>query len=84
MNDKVGLSTECTFQVGQYGFESIWTMGYEYRLRMSSFRGHIDSQQKVTGILEEGLNQFSKFMLCGELDHKKKQYRFGLGIQMQL
>jgi len=84
VNEKVGLSTDVTFQISQQGLESLFSMGYEYKLRISSFRAHIDSGGRIAGFLEEGLNQFTRFVLCGELDHAKKQYRFGLGIQMQL
>jgi hypothetical protein len=84
VNEKVGLSTELAFTAGQNGWESVWSMGYEYRLRMGMFRGHIDSGAKVAAYLEEFLNPNTKFILSGELDHSKKQYRFGVGLSMAL
>jgi len=84
VNEKVGLSTELAFTAGQNGWESVWSLGYEYRLRMGMFRGHIDSGAKVAAYLEEFLNPNTKFILSGELDHSKKQYRFGVGLSMAL
>lgn len=81
---RVGLSTDLSFNMSQNGWEPQWSVGYEYRLTMSLFRGHVDSSGRVCGMLEEQLNQFTKFSLNGDLDYAKNQYKFGLGIQLQL
>lgn len=80
---KVGLATELSFQPGQSGnIESLWTFGVEYRLRMSTFRAHIDSQGRVASLLEEAINPGAKFLLSADLDHKKAQYKFGMGMSV--
>lgn len=79
---RVSLSTEFAFQMGQNGWESIWALGCQYGLATSLFKGRIDSTGKVSGFVEEMMSANSKFILSGELDHIKKQYRFGVGFAL--
>jgi len=85
VSDKVGLATEWMMQQGREGqVEPMWVLGLEYRLRMSVFKAHIDSTAKVFAHLEELINPQMKCSLSAELDHKKKQYKFGMGISLNL
>jgi len=85
VSDKVGLATEWVMQQGREGqFESMWILGLETRFRMSTFRAHIDSAAKIFAHLEEAVNPQMKVMFSAELDHKKKQYKFGMGLSLQL
>eukprot|EP01114_Cavostelium_apophysatum_P000136 TRINITY_DN1013_c0_g1_i2.p1 TRINITY_DN1013_c0_g1~~TRINITY_DN1013_c0_g1_i2.p1 ORF type:complete len:224 (-),score=47.57 TRINITY_DN1013_c0_g1_i2:229-900(-) len=85
VSEQVNLATELSVQQGQSGkLESVWSFGMDYRLRQSMFRGHIDSTGKVFGYLEEALTQNAKFLLSAELDHKKGQYKFGLGMTVAI
>jgi len=83
LSDRITLATELIFQLSQSGWESSWNAGGECAMRMASFKGSINSAGKITGVLEQGVSDTSKVVICGELDHPKKQYRFGLGIQLQ-
>jgi len=79
---EINLSTEfmASFQGGHV--ETLWSGGFEYSLRSSHLKAHLDSNLKVYAVLEEMLNQFTRIAVAAELDHKKKNYRFGLGVSM--
>jgi hypothetical protein len=51
---------------------------------MATFKGMLNSQGKVCGVFEETLNPFTRFQMCAELDHIKKQYKFGMGFNLGL
>jgi len=78
----VNLSTEFQANLQSGSLETTWSGGFEYTLRSSHFKAHLDSNFKVYAILEEMLNQFTRISVAAELDHKKKNYRFGLGVSM--
>ncbi|GJN31332.1 hypothetical protein PR202_gb19719 [Eleusine coracana subsp. coracana] len=56
------------------------SFGYDYLLRQCRLRGKIDSNGVVAAYLEERLNMGVNFILSGELDHPKKNYKFGFGL----
>jgi mitochondrial import receptor subunit TOM40 len=56
------------------------SVGYDYLLRQCRLRGRIDSQGKIGAYLEERLNPGVTFVLSAELDHWKKDYKFGFGL----
>ncbi|CAL0313803.1 unnamed protein product [Lupinus luteus] len=56
------------------------SFGYDYILRQCRLRGKIDSNGCVAAFLEERLNMGLNFILSAELDHKKKDYKFGFGL----
>lgn len=43
-------------------------------------RGKVDSNGCVAAFLEERLNMGLNFILSAELDHPKKDYKFGFGL----
>ncbi|KAI5382655.1 hypothetical protein KIW84_070182 [Lathyrus oleraceus] len=43
-------------------------------------RGKVDSNGVCAAFLEERLNMGLNFILSAELDHKKKDYKFGFGL----
>ena len=43
-------------------------------------RGKIDTDGKVGAYLEERINVGVNFILSAELDHVKKDYKFGFGM----
>ena len=51
------------------------SFGYDYMLR-----GKIDTDGKVGAYLEERINVGVNFILSAELDHVKKDYKFGFGM----
>jgi len=84
LSKQVRLSTELVFGASPNGIESKYTLGMDYSLRMSTFRAHIDSGGRVVTYLEEMLNPNTKVLLSAELDHKKKQYKFGMGLSLMI
>ncbi|KAH0990741.1 hypothetical protein GBA52_002224 [Prunus armeniaca] len=56
------------------------SVGYDYVLRQSRLRGKIDSNGCTAAFLEERLSMGLKFILSAEMDHKKKDYKFGFGL----
>jgi len=84
ISPRIAFSTELTASWASGGFDTVATGGFEYSLRTAHLKSHIDTNGKVTALVEEMLNQFTNITLCAELDHKKKQYHFGFGITMNL
>jgi len=84
LNQRIRLATEYGIGLTQEGWESMWGFGYYYLFTKSVFKGHINSEGKVSAILEDLSFSPLKLSLCGELDHNKKQYRFGIGMSFQL
>lgn len=56
------------------------SFGYDYMLRQCRLRGKIDTDGKVGAYLEERVNVGVNFILSAELDHPKKDYKFGFGM----
>jgi len=84
VNNRVNLATELTMSWPSGSLETSYAVGFDYMLRTSHIKAHVDTNWKVSCYLEEMLNQFTRFMVCAELDHKKKSYRFGFGVMMAL
>jgi len=81
---RISLSTEITAGWGSGQIDSVAIGGFEYSLRTSHLKCHMDSNGKVTAFIEEMMNQFTNISLCAELDHSKKQYHFGFGVTMNV
>merc|ERR1712216_788165 len=76
VSDKVGLATELSYyhaQMCQFG------IGYEFRLRSSTFKGLIQSDTTCSAALEERISPGVALMLSAQLNHKKSDYKFGVG-----
>ncbi|KAJ0556191.1 putative Porin domain superfamily, eukaryotic porin/Tom40 [Helianthus annuus] len=52
-------------------------LGKQFYCRL---RGKIDSNGCTSAFLEERLNMGLNFILSAEIDHKKKDYKFGFGL----
>ncbi|KAI4385806.1 hypothetical protein MLD38_003799 [Melastoma candidum] len=78
VSEKVSLATE--FMYNYLSRDAVATVGYDYILRQSRLRGKIDSNGCVSALLEERLNMGLQFILSAEIDHKKKDYKFGFGL----
>ena len=75
--DKVGLATELNYihnQMCSFG------LGYEFRLRQATFKGLISSDTTCSAVLEERVSAGVNLLLSGQLNHKKKDYKFGFGL----
>jgi mitochondrial import receptor subunit TOM40 len=56
--------------------------GYRFDLTSSSVMGNIDSSGRISATVEERINPVLSFLLSGELDHQREEYRFGFGVNI--
>ena len=78
VSDKVYLASELMWNWNAR--EATAAFGYDYILRQCRLRGRVDSQGVITAFLEERLNVGVNFVLSAELDHYRKDYKFGFGL----
>mmetsp|Transcript_2605 Transcript_2605/g.8795 ORF Transcript_2605/g.8795 Transcript_2605/m.8795 type:complete len:268 (-) Transcript_2605:48-851(-) len=78
VSDKVALATD--FMYNWNSQEATASVGYDYMLRQCRLRGRIDTNGCVGAYLEERLNVGVNFLLSAEIDHSKKDYKFGFGM----
>ncbi|VFQ76557.1 unnamed protein product [Cuscuta campestris] len=78
VSEKVSLASD--FMYNYLSRDVTASFGYDYILRQCRLRGKIDSNGCITSFLEERLNMGLNFILSAEVDHKKKDYKFGFGI----
>ncbi|KAH0880202.1 hypothetical protein HID58_067596 [Brassica napus] len=78
VSDKVSLATDFMYNV--FSREAVASVGYDYMLRQARVRGKIDSNGVASALLEERLSMGLNFLISAELDHKKKDYKFGFGL----
>ncbi|KAK9823803.1 hypothetical protein WJX72_005619 [[Myrmecia] bisecta] len=78
VSEKVSLASE--FMWNWMAREASAAFGYDYTLRQCRLRGRIDTDGKVAAYLEERVNVGVNFILSAELDHWKKDYKFGFGM----
>ncbi|XP_047943909.1 mitochondrial import receptor subunit TOM40-1-like [Salvia hispanica] len=78
VSDKVSLATDLMYNYMSGDVTS--SVGYDYILRQCRLRGKIDSNGSVSAFLEERLNMGLNFLLSAEIDHRKKDYKFGFGL----
>ena len=80
LSDKVHLASDFLWNWNQR--EATASIGYDYTLRQCRLRGRIDSQGAVAAFLEERLNVGINFVLSAEVDHPKRDYKFGFGLSV--
>ncbi|GAB2225514.1 hypothetical protein Droror1_Dr00006309 [Drosera rotundifolia] len=78
VSEKVSLATD--FMYNYLSKEVTSSVGYDYILRQCRLRGKIDSNGCTSAFLEERLNMGLNFILSAEIDHRKKDYKFGFGL----
>ncbi|MCO5560288.1 hypothetical protein L7F22_013900 [Adiantum nelumboides] len=78
ISDKVGIATD--FLYNSSTRESVCTLGYDYLFRHCRLRGRLDSNGCAAAYLEERMNLGVNFILSAEIDHWKKDYKFGFGM----
>ena len=78
VSDKVSLATD--FLWNWHAREASASFGYDYLLRQCRLRGRVDTEGRVAAFLEERVNVGVNFILSAEIDHVKKDYKFGLGM----
>lgn len=77
VSDKVGLATELQYYHNQ---ACTFGVGYEFKLRQATFKGLISSDTTCSAVLEERVSAGVNLLLSGQLNHKKKDYKFGFGV----
>lgn len=80
VNPKTAFATE--FFVDGRTRDSHATFGYRFDLTSASVMGHIDSSGRIAATVEERINPVFTFLLSGELDHQREEYRFGFGVNI--
>lgn len=78
VSEKVSLASD--FMYNHMSRDVTASFGYDYLLRQCRLRGKIDSNGVVAAYLEERLNMGVNFLLSAEVDHCKKNYKFGFGM----
>ncbi|CAL2232858.1 unnamed protein product [Prunus armeniaca] len=78
LSEKVSLASDLMYNHTSRDVTA--SVGYDYVLRQSRLRGKIDSNGCTAAFLEERLSMGLKFILSAEMDHKKKDYKFGFGL----
>ncbi|KMZ58667.1 Mitochondrial import receptor subunit TOM40 [Zostera marina] len=78
VSEKVSLASD--FMYNHMSGDVTSSFGYDYILRQCRLRGKIDSNGTVAAFLEERLNMGVNFILSAEIDHRKKDYKFGFGM----
>jgi len=84
LTPRISFGTELTAMWASGALDTIAVGGFEYHLRTSNLKCHIDTNGKVTAFVEEMMNPFTAVTICAELDHSKKQYHFGFGVTMNV
>ncbi|KAH9626226.1 hypothetical protein KSS87_000105 [Heliosperma pusillum] len=79
-SEKVSLATE--FMYNYLSRDVTASVGYDAILRQARVRGKIDSNGCATAFLEERLSPGLGFLISAELDHWKKDYKFGFGMNV--
>ncbi|XP_010931471.1 mitochondrial import receptor subunit TOM40-1 [Elaeis guineensis] len=78
VSEKVSLASD--FMYNHMTRDVTSSFGYDYILRQCRLRGKLDSNGCVAAFLEERLNMGVNFILSAEIDHRKKDYKFGFGV----
>jgi hypothetical protein len=79
VSEKVSLATEL-----QYYHNNVCSfgLGYQFNLRSAVFKGCVQSDTTCSATLEERIQPGISVLLSGMLNHKKKDYRFGVGLNI--
>ena len=79
VSEKVSLATELQYYHNQF---CEFGLGYEFKLRTATFKGLIKSDTSCSAVLEEQVQPGISLVLSGLLNHKKKDYKFGVGLNI--
>ena len=79
VSEKVALATEMQYYHNQL---CTFGLGYQFNLRTAVFKGHIASDTTCSAVLEEHIQPGINLILSGQLNHKKNDYKFGVGLNV--
>jgi len=77
VSEQVALATEMQYYHNQF---CQFGLGYEFKLRTAVFKGLISSDTTCSAALEERVAPGINLALSAQLNHKKKDYKFGVGL----
>ncbi|VAH60245.1 unnamed protein product [Triticum turgidum subsp. durum] len=80
VSNKVSLATD--FMYNHMSKDVTASVGYDYIMRQSRLRGKVDTNGAVSALLEEKINPYATLVLSAEIDHWKKDNKFGFGIRV--
>uniref|UniRef100_A0A0D9UZL6 Mitochondrial import receptor subunit TOM40-1 n=1 Tax=Leersia perrieri TaxID=77586 RepID=A0A0D9UZL6_9ORYZ len=80
VSEKVSLASD--FMYNPMAKDVTASFGYDYMLRQCRLRGKIDTNGVVSALLEEHMAPGVNFNLSAEVDHWKKDYKFGFGMSI--
>ncbi|KAJ3353897.1 translocase of outer mitochondrial membrane [Allomyces javanicus] len=83
VSSKVELASEAQMVVTPRGREGVGAVAAKYEFRQSTFRTQIDTNGRVSSVLEQRMGPMA-FLLAGEIDHVKGAARFGFGLHMEI
>ncbi|CAI9288237.1 unnamed protein product [Lactuca saligna] len=78
VSEKVSLASDLMYNYMSRDVTA--SFGYDYILRQCRLRGKIDSNGCTSAFLEERLSMGLNFIISAEIDHMKKDYKFGFGL----
>lgn len=78
VSDKVALASDFTWNWNARDTSA--SVGFDYALRQCRLRGKIDNNGVISAFLEERINVGVNFLVSGEIDHTKRDYKFGVGM----
>ncbi|VVB00659.1 unnamed protein product [Arabis nemorensis] len=80
VSEKVSFAADFMYN---HAFKDVTaSVGYDYILRQCRIRGKIDSNGVVAAHLEERLTPALGILISAEVDHRKKDYKFGIGLSL--
>merc|ERR1719335_170980 len=77
--EKITVASELIFGLNKRDFSLI--LGYDYKSRTARVRGALSHNCVVTALVESKLCEGLDFIVSGEIDHKKYDYKFGFGLR---
>merc|ERR1711916_395904 len=80
VNDSFAMATQVDYK--QKNRDSKFKVGYEYNLQSGRFRGEVNSAGQVGMSVQESLIFGITLTLSGYIDHKKRDYKFGIGLSI--
>lgn len=85
--DKLQLASSLEIQYvpmnQRYEYNSWVGLIWRFMRGSGTFSMGVDIHGKVSVLLQEPISEAARLQICADLDHKKQQYKVGLGFQMQ-
>ncbi|KAB5593108.1 Import receptor subunit TOM40 [Ceratobasidium theobromae] len=83
LSEKVEVGAELNFILAPDRREATTTVGAKWDLRMSTMRAQLESNGRLSALLEQRFAPTFAFLIGGEIDHVKGQSKVGVGIMLE-